>query len=148
MFYHWFHLLCLAREACDKANEIEAADANAMSHDALSSILFAALATEAFINELAEAAARDTHGDWMTGVPRVTEIRELADKLDAIERTHGSVNRKYRPASTILSEASCPRGRAGSRIRRPATVYAGQSGFGYHADVPRRCSSVGRAAVL
>ena len=102
-FVHWFELLCAAAEARNKAEEIQTANTNAMPHEALSAILFSALATEAFINELPEAAARDTHGSWMTGLPGVQQLRDLATTLDAIEEGQGSVELKYHMASKILA---------------------------------------------
>ena len=102
-FVHWFELYCLAIEARDKANDIQAASPDAWPHEALSAILFASLAAEAFINELAEAAARDANGPWMTGLPGVDLLRDLAETLDAIEDAQGSIGLKYHMASKILS---------------------------------------------
>lgn len=102
-FVHWFELFCLATEARDKANEIQAASPDAWPPEALSAILFSALAAEAFINELAEAAARDANGPWMTDLPGVDLLRDLAETLDMIEDAQGSIGLKYHMASKILS---------------------------------------------
>jgi len=102
-FVHWFELYCLAIEARDKANEIQAASPDAWPHEALSAILFASLAAEAFINEVAEAAARDANGPWMTDLPGVDLLRDLAGTLSAIEDAQGSIGLKYHMASKILS---------------------------------------------
>jgi hypothetical protein len=56
---------------------------------------------EAFINEVAEAAARDASGQWMTGRPGVDLLRDLADTLDEIEDAQGTVglNTRWRARS-------------------------------------------------
>jgi hypothetical protein len=102
-FVHWFELFCLATKERDKANEVQAASPNAWPDEALSAILFSALAAEAFINELAEAAARDASGHWMAGLPGVDLLRDLAETLDMIEDAQGSVGLKYHMAAKILS---------------------------------------------
>jgi hypothetical protein len=102
-FVHWFELFCLATEARDKANEIQTANPDAWPHEALSAILFSALAVEAFINELPEAAARDANGPWMTGLPGVDLLRDLAETLDMIEDSQGNIGLKYQMASKILT---------------------------------------------
>jgi hypothetical protein len=58
-FSHWFRFLFLAAEARDEARKIAHDTAARPAKEALTAILFSALAVEAFINELAEAAARN-----------------------------------------------------------------------------------------
>jgi hypothetical protein len=101
-FIHWFELFCIAVQARDKANEIQTASPDAWPPEALSAILFSALAVEAFINELAEAAARDSHEQWTTGLPGVDVLRDLAETLDMIEDAQGNIGLKYHLASKIL----------------------------------------------
>jgi hypothetical protein len=101
-FIHWFELFCIAVQARDKANEIQTASPDAWPPEALSAVLFSALAVEAFINELAEAAARDSHEPWMTGLPGVNVLRDLAETLDMIEDAQGDIGLKYHMASKIL----------------------------------------------
>jgi hypothetical protein len=60
---HWPEFMHFAAEARDAAIQVETANAKAWPmRDALSAILFSALAAEAFINELPEAASRDVYG--------------------------------------------------------------------------------------
>jgi hypothetical protein len=60
-YVHWLELFSIATQARDKANEIQTANPDSWPPEALSAIMFSALAVEAFINELAEAAARDSY---------------------------------------------------------------------------------------
>jgi hypothetical protein len=104
-FVHWFHFLCFAAEARDKAGEIQAANPDAWpAREALSAILFSALATEAFINELAEAAARDSAEPY-SAVPGVSVLADLAVTLSTIEEAQGQIGLKYHMARKILTGA-------------------------------------------
>jgi len=111
-FVHWFELLCIATGARDRAKDVQTASPDAWPHEALGGIIFSTLAAEAFINELAEAAARDAGGQWMTGRPGVDLLRDLADTLDEIEDAQGTVGLKYQMASKILSGRTFDAGEA------------------------------------
>jgi hypothetical protein len=58
-FWHWFHLLCMARETRENGVVQDAQPGtNPYFPQSLVVIVFAALSVEAFINELAEMAGR------------------------------------------------------------------------------------------
>lgn len=57
-FPHWFEFLCLAADARDRAQQAAGSGDEQQTTEALTAILFSALATEALINELGEMVAR------------------------------------------------------------------------------------------
>jgi hypothetical protein len=109
-FPHWFEFLCLAAQARDRAQEAAINGAGQPTSEALTTILFSALATEALINELPEAAARATnlHPD----VPGIGILVDLAATLGAAEKAQGRIDSKYHLASEILTGKTFPIGAA------------------------------------
>src|SRR5689334_11404719 len=76
---NWPVFVHLAAEARDAAIQVEEADSRAWPmRDALSAILFSALATEAFINELPEAAFRDAYALRSLQLPAEPVLDDLA----------------------------------------------------------------------
>jgi hypothetical protein len=115
LFLHWCEFLSLAAEARDRAIQAEAASSGStLVGEALSAILFSAMATEAFINELAEVAAY--HADVLPGmgVPGAQALADLAATLDRIEeeKRPDQIEEKYRRASEMLSGHAFPAGEA------------------------------------
>jgi hypothetical protein len=79
--------------------------------DALAAILFSAISAEAFINELADAAAID--GSLPAQVYLSAEmLRDLGEVITLVERGNGSTILKYQLAKKILSGSSFERGSA------------------------------------
>jgi hypothetical protein len=110
-FPHWFEFLNLAAEARDRARGAAIAKGlEKPTADALTAIIYSALACEALINELSEAAAR-TNG-LLPGTPGLDTLIDLAATLDLIERSRGQMDLKYLLASKILSGSTFPRGEA------------------------------------
>lgn len=66
--------------------------------DALSAILFSAIATEAFINDLAEAATREADDARDMQLPAAPVLADLAAVLNSIEDDRGGVQLKYHMA--------------------------------------------------
>lgn len=117
-FLHWFRFLCLAAEARTEADRAGTENPQAYpAREALSAILFSALAAEAFINELGEAAARDTYSLKGVGppgfsVPGTDDLTDLAEVLDTIEEEHGPLELKYLMTSQVLTGHAFDRGKA------------------------------------
>jgi hypothetical protein len=109
-FPHWFEFLFLAAQSRDRAQQAAASSQGQPTSEALTAILFSALATEALINELPEAAARsvDPHLD----VPGLDTLADLAATLDMTEKAQGQIDLKYQLASKILSGKTFPPGEA------------------------------------
>lgn len=109
-FPHWFEFLCLAAQSRDRAQQAAANNQGQPTSEALTTILFSALATEALINELSEAAARadDLHSD----VPGLDTLADLAATLAMIEKAQGQIDLKYQLASKILTGKTFPPGEA------------------------------------
>ena len=111
-FPHWFEFLCLAAQARDRAQQITASGNGQPTSEALTAILFSALATEALINELPEAAARadNLHPD----VPGLSTLADLAATLDMTEKAQGQIDLKYQLPSLPSSpeQRHCPVGAA------------------------------------
>lgn len=109
-FPHWFEFLCLAAQSRDRAQQAAASGQGQPTSETLTTILFSALATEALINELAEAAARsdNLHPD----VSGFDTLADLAATLDMIEKAQGQIELKYQLASKILTGKTFPPGEA------------------------------------
>jgi hypothetical protein len=109
---NWRLFLIIAAEARDRARAATAQDSNAVpTSDALTTIVFSAVATEAFINELTEAARRDSARP--IGTLLATELallNDLATILEQIEKSRGPIELKYHMASKILSGRTFERG--------------------------------------
>jgi hypothetical protein len=101
---HWPEFMHFAAEARDAAIQIETANPKAWPmRDALSAILFSALAAEAFINELPEAASRDAYGIRDLRLPAAPVLDDLATTLNAMEQAHERIQSKYDAARKILT---------------------------------------------
>jgi hypothetical protein len=109
-FPHWFDFLCLAAEARDRAQQAAASSQEQPTSEALTAILFSALAAEALINELPEAAARAA--DSQTDVPGLDILADLAATLAMVEKAQGQIDLKYQLASKILTGRTFPPGEA------------------------------------
>jgi hypothetical protein len=109
-FPHWFEFLCLAAQARDRAQQTSGSANGQPTSEALTAILFSALAAEALINELGEAAARSAnlHPD----VRGLDTLADLATMLDTTERAQGQIDLKYHLASKILAGKTFARGEA------------------------------------
>lgn len=109
-FPHWFEFLCLAAQSRDRAQQAAADRQGLPTSEALTAILFSALATEALINELPEAAARSAslHPD----IPGLDALADLAATLDLTEKAQGQIDLKYQMASKILTGKTFPPGEA------------------------------------
>ena len=110
-FIHFLRLLLTAYEARNRTAEAIKKDPRSMPADPLIAIVFSALGTEAFINELAEMAQRDA--DMSEPDLRNTDtLRHLAAVLTAIDkkRPPEQLQQKYLEASRILSGQAFPRG--------------------------------------
>lgn len=108
-FPHWFEFLCLAAEARGRARQAAGNGDRQPTTEALTAILFSALATEAFINELGVTAARV---DLIPSDPGLDTMTDLAAMLDMIEKAQGQIDIKYQMASKILTGKTFPRGQA------------------------------------
>lgn len=103
----------LAAEARDAAVQVEQADPRAWPmRDALSAILFSALATEAFINELPEAASRDAYTLDDLQSRAVPILNDLATSLGAMVEAREKIQLKYQEARRILIGRAFDRGTA------------------------------------
>ena len=110
---HWPEFMHFAAEARDAAIELETADPGASPmRDALSAILFSALAAEAFINELPEAAYRDAYGTRGLQLTAAPVLDDLATTLNAMERARESIQAKYDAAQQILTGRAFDHGAA------------------------------------
>jgi hypothetical protein len=106
MAFHAAEFMAIALDARDRAAEERRSDRTKMAPDALVSVLMAAAATEAFINELGAYYELTYHS---------LEPRETATgvALAEVERSRGSTEQKYLRASLSLS------GRMFDRSTRP-----------------------------
>jgi hypothetical protein len=110
---HWPEFMHFAAEARDAATQVETADPEAWPmRDALSAILFSALAAEAFINELPEAASRDAYSARGLRLPATAVLDDLAATLNAMEQAHESTQSKYDAARKILTGSAFDHGTA------------------------------------
>jgi hypothetical protein len=101
---HWPEFMHFAAEARDAAIQVETANPKAWPmRDALSAILFSALAAEAFINELPEAASRDAHGIRDLQLPAAPVLDDLVTTLNALEQAHERIQPKYDAARKVLT---------------------------------------------
>jgi hypothetical protein len=115
-FPHWFEFLCLAAEARDRAQQATGSGDGQQTAEALTAILFSALAAEALINELGEMATRvvDLHSNLpdLDTTPNLATIADLATILDMTEKAQGQIDLKYQLASKVLTGKTFPRGQA------------------------------------
>jgi hypothetical protein len=112
LFTHWPLYLTIAREARDKATEIMSGNPNAVPTEAIVAMVMSALATEAFINELAEWADMTTaHLESGASVSHDL-LRDVANTLAELEANRGSTALKYQVTAKILSGSTFPPGEA------------------------------------
>lgn len=109
-FPHWFEFLCLAADARDRARLAAGSGDERQTTEALTAILFSALATEALINELGEMAARTVNMQLI--VQGLDVVADLATMLDMTEKAQGQIDLKYQLASKVLTGKTFPRGQA------------------------------------
>jgi hypothetical protein len=107
---HWFHYLMVARDARDRTVETMAADTSAFPGEALSSILMAAMATEAFVNELTEVADMAAIGYESIESDALATLGDLASALTEVETEKGSLALKYHVAALVMSGRTFDRG--------------------------------------
>ena len=74
--------------------------------------MFSALAAEAFINELPEAASRDAYGTRGLQLPAEPVLDDLAGTLSAMEQAHERIQAKYDAARKILTGRAFDHGAA------------------------------------
>ncbi len=96
---HSGFLFGTARDARDRAIAAVRADSQVWPSDTIVAIVLAAVATEAFINELVEMVALDRD----ISNPISPLLRAFADALQEIEEARGSLLLKYLIASQTLS---------------------------------------------
>jgi len=110
-FTHWGEFLQFAAEASANAKQVVAAEPKAWPmRDALGAILFSAIATEAFINDLAEAAAREADHAHDMQLPAAPVLADLAAVLNSVEDDRGGVQLKYHMARMACTGHAFDRG--------------------------------------
>lgn len=108
----WAYYLHVAREERDETRRVMAADSQALPASSITSIVMSALAVEAFINELAEAADMAQIGREGITSAALVQLQDLANALKEIEDSQGSVVLKYQMAYLILSGGTFQRDRS------------------------------------
>lgn len=135
--YHSFSLLRSARGLVERLSS--APDAEERDSTALSALLFAAMSVEAFFNDLADMA------HFSAEVAQRQEVElpldaALADALDEVEKSRGSVRLKLLVAMVVigkpLSKGEEPYQSFNLLFRiRDAMVHARPYGYTYKGDV-------------
>jgi hypothetical protein len=106
----WAYYLHIVRELRNETRMAMVAGPQALPASAITSIVMSALAVEAFINELAEAADMAQIGRQEIASPALVKLHDLANVLKEVEDTQGSVTMKYQMAYLVLSGGTFPRG--------------------------------------
>jgi len=106
----WAYYLHIAREQRNETRTVMFADPRALPDSAIISIVMSALAVEAFINELAEAADMAQIGRQDITSPALGKLQDLANAIKEVEDSQGSVALKYQMAYLVLTGATFPRG--------------------------------------
>jgi hypothetical protein len=107
---HWAYYLSIAREARDETQRVVTGNPDALPTSSITAIILSALAVEAFINELAEAADMAEIGREGISSSSLDVLRDLAGALKEVEEDKGSIGLKYQMAYKILSGHTFPRG--------------------------------------
>lgn len=107
---HWAYYLSIAREARDETQKIIASNSAALPGSSLVAIIMSALAAEAFVNELGEAADMARIGREGILSPALDSLQDLANALTEVEDDRGSTALKYQMAYRILSGHTFPKG--------------------------------------
>jgi hypothetical protein len=110
LFVHSGFLWATACEARDRAAGAVRDNAQVWPADAIVSIVLAAAATEAFINELTELVALQRDAAYRRTNPISLALRAFADALQEIEESRGSLALKYLMASQTLSGSTFDKG--------------------------------------
>ena len=112
-FAHFAHLLLIAHQARNQSAEAVKDNPQSMPPDTLIAVVFSAVGAEAFINELAKVAQRDSDL-WGHSFSNTDSLRNLATKLAQIDndRPRDQLQAKYLEASKILSGQALERRRA------------------------------------
>lgn len=110
MYAHSGFLLGTAREASDRAVDAVRQKPEIWPSDTIVSILLAAAATEAFINELTELVAMQRDSAHRQSNPISPPLRAFADVLQEVEESRGSLALKYLMASQTLSGTTFDKG--------------------------------------
>jgi hypothetical protein len=101
---HWNEYIHYAAEARDNTKKVVADNPAAWpGHDVLAAILFSAIATEAFINDLGEIAEIDGRDAEEIQLPAAYMLADLAAVLASIEADKGGVQLKYHMAYRVLT---------------------------------------------
>jgi hypothetical protein len=106
----WAYYLHIAREERDETRRVMAANPQALPASSITSIVMSALAVEAFINELGEAADMAQIGRGRITSSALVQLQDLASTLKEVEEDQGSVTLKYQMAYLVLSGGTFPRG--------------------------------------
>src|SRR5262245_54138298 len=100
---HWPYYLTIAREARDETTRVMAENRNSLPATSIVAIIMSALAVEAFINELGEAADIVQIGREGISSTAIELLQDLANALKEVEDDKGSIALKYQMAYKILS---------------------------------------------
>lgn len=110
LFINWPLCLMIAREARDKATKIMSDDPDAAPTEALVAIVMSALATEAFINELAGWTKMITADIEIGESAPYDLLHDVANTLAEVETDKGSTALKYQITAKVLSGSTFPQG--------------------------------------
>ncbi len=108
----WPYYLHIAREERGETRRVLAADSQALPASSITSIVMSALAVEAFINKLAEAADMAQFGRDGATSAALVKLRDLANALKEVEDNQGSVVLKYQVAYLVLTGGTFQRDRS------------------------------------
>jgi hypothetical protein len=110
LIVHSGFLWSTACEARDRAGTAVAENSQIWPADTIVSIILAAAATEAFINELTELVVLGRDAAYRRTHPISGPLRAFADALQEIEESRGSLALKYLIASQTLSGSTFDKG--------------------------------------
>ena len=102
-------LFGIAKQAYERAKADTEHDRSHKSNDPLISIVFAAAAAEAFINEIGELASHPTIPPPASG-PEPDEVQNVASLLSEVEDAHGTTKLKFLLGKLALSGKTFDKG--------------------------------------
>jgi hypothetical protein len=108
-FIHSGRLHAMARAASVRARIEASTGVDHRTEDAITAVVMAAVAAEAFINELGELVVGAQQGP-MFAIAENRTLFELGDVLEDIEMARGSLMLKYQMTSKLLSGATLKKG--------------------------------------